>query len=392
MSFGRVALILFVVPLVLFIAVWICYRFYTPDARGPHSFSESEFRVYSADGRRVEGTLALPGNVPAGEARSLRIPAGRPYVVLVSDRGLDRDWNSAGVYFRTGERLARFWASHGNPVARFDPRGTGSEGGRRRHFSLQSQAEDLMAVIRAVEQPSAALPRSPRRTVPGSRAVLVAHGEGCVVALIAVHRLELRPNRLMLVGCGFRGTYLELWGSLILSNMRKAGAGRAALDTAAARMKRFLSEPFPKTARPAPVAPGRTPEGRQASGPEKNPDLAGFESALEFLRGPMAKEWTREAAVFSFVSELRFALGVSLPVRVFLPEYDSELEPGVAQDLHSAIGPRSGFEIRPLRAANHFLKVQPGPPGGAIGRAFARATPFTRLSPDLLETVLQSLR
>ena len=390
MSFGRIAFLLFAVPFVLLVSLWLCYRFYNPEAAGPVSFLERDFRYYSDDGRGIDGTLAIPtqGTSGGGDART-PFGAGGSYVVLVPDRGLDRDWNSNGVYFRTGQRLARYWASRGVAVVRFDSRGTGGEAGPRRHFSLLSQAEDLAAVIRGVENTSGKNPSAaPAPRVTGRGAVVVAHGEGCLTALIGVRARMFHPRALFLVGCGFVGTYLEAWGRLILANMRAAGAGALAVEAAEARMVRFLREPILVEKAPLPPAPGRAPEGKRASGAEKNPDLAGFERALEFLRSPASVAWTREAARLSFVSELRAALGQGISVTLCFPQFDDELEPGTAGTLRVALGPRPGLAARVLPSANHFVKTQHGAVAGSLGRALARVTPFSHLSPELLGAVL----
>ncbi len=392
MTLRRVMGLMIGLPLACFFALWLCYRFYVPESSGPVSFGEKEFRYYGADGRGIDGTLSVPPPVRAPNTDpAARLGRETKYVLLVSDRGLDRDWNSGGVYFRTGARLARFWASHGTAVVRYDARGTGRESGRRRQFSLLDQAEDLSRVVRAIEADEAKGARAPVAARFGEEATIVAHGEGCLTALVAVRRYALRPRRLFLVSCMFTGTYLESWGRLILGNMERSGARPAAVAEARRRMERFAKEMAQVPAR-SQAASGVAPPGLSRAEQEQDRDLAAFERALEFLRGPDALAWTREAARLSFVEELDFALRLGLRVVLVRPAFDTEVSADEEQAIARQFGGRALLSIQPLPRTNHFLKEQKQPAGGAIARAVWRANPFAPLSAEFLALVLEDAR
>lgn len=372
MSVGRVLLVPAVALVLGLFGLWAAYRFYSGDARGPHSFAERDFRVYAPDGRAVEGshvqtTYANPSSV----------------VILVPGRGLDRDWNSAGVYFRSGERLARLLGSRGVPSYRFDPRGTGKESGKRRHFSLLAQAEDLAAVVAHIKK-SKSEANLPLR--------ILAHGEGCVVSLMAVTRLGVRPAQLVLVGCGFPGSYLEFWGQQILANMRRANPEPRVLAAGEARMEKFVRHPQNSFSghsgndgsKSTPEEKGRTPQGRKAQGPPSDHNLAALERALDFLRSEESKQWTLEAHGFSFPEQARAALRAGVALTLCQAEFDSEHKAASTQALSAQLQSHASFAKCLLPSSNHFLKEHAAPAGGDLQEVLGRASPFAPISVELV--------
>ena len=135
------------------------------------------------DGFSLSATVTAPPETapPAG-------PAGRAAVVLVPGPGSsDRDGTRHGVpIFR---QLAGALADSGVVVARYDRRGTGQSGGRAESAMLEDYADDVRAMVRHLQR---------RDDVDDDRVVVIGHGEGGWIGLLATRR-EGRVAALVLI-------------------------------------------------------------------------------------------------------------------------------------------------------------------------------------------------
>lgn len=151
--------------------------------------NDVDIRVGAA-GFTISGTLSRPVSAPA----AARLPA----VVLVAGEGTnDRDENVAGL--PVFGQLASLLADRGFVVARYDRRGVGQSGGRAESGTVSDYAEDVRAVIKTLVN---------RPDVDPKRIVVVGHGQGAAVAMLAASR-EKRVAALVLLS-GFSTTGADL--------------------------------------------------------------------------------------------------------------------------------------------------------------------------------------
>lgn len=125
--------------------------------------NDEDIRI-PANGFSLAATLSKP------EGKSGRLPT----VILVPGSGpTDRDENVAGIAIFG--QLAHALADAGFAVVRYDKRGIGQSGGRTESATLTDYAEDVRAIIRALND---------RKDVDSRRIALVGHSEGGSLAML----------------------------------------------------------------------------------------------------------------------------------------------------------------------------------------------------------------
>jgi len=111
------------------------------------------------------------------------LPAeGTPwFVVLVGDSGpLDRDWSQPRFPAHLGRLLAEWLADRGLGSLRYDKRMAGSRDPRL-DCSLEAQSGDIQAALKAARE----LPEA-----KGKRILLLGHGEGALLSLLAAREAD----------------------------------------------------------------------------------------------------------------------------------------------------------------------------------------------------------
>lgn len=127
-------------------------------------------------------------------------PARMPAVVLVGGAGRqDRDETQYGVSI-FGELAGRL-AENGCLVVRFDKRGLGQSGGRPEHAGLIEYADDVISIVDWLKR---------RKDVDANRIVVVTHGEGSAVGLLAASRKKDIKGLAMLAAPGLPGREVVL--------------------------------------------------------------------------------------------------------------------------------------------------------------------------------------
>jgi len=122
-------------------------------------------------------------------------PARMPAVVLVGGAGRqDRDETQYGVSI-FGELAGRL-AENGCLVIRFDKRGLGQSGGRPEHAGLNEYADDVVSIVEWLKR---------RKDVDSNRIVVVTHGEGSAVGMLAASKKKDIKGLAMLAAPGLPG-------------------------------------------------------------------------------------------------------------------------------------------------------------------------------------------
>jgi pimeloyl-ACP methyl ester carboxylesterase len=127
-------------------------------------------------------------------------PARMPAVVLVGGAGRqDRDETQYGVSI-FGELAGRL-AENGCLVIRFDKRGLGQSGGRPEHAGLNEYADDVVSIVDWLKR---------RKDVDANRIVVVTHGEGSAVGMLAASKKKDIKGLAMLAAPGLSGREVVL--------------------------------------------------------------------------------------------------------------------------------------------------------------------------------------
>lgn len=139
-------------------------------------------------------SLAATATKPATAA------ARMPAVVLVGGAGRqDRDETQYGVSI-FGELAGRL-AENGYLVIRYDKRGVGQSGGRPEHAGLTEYADDVVSIVDWLKR---------RKDVDANRIVIVTHGEGSAVGMLAASRKKDIKGLAMLAAPGLSGREVVL--------------------------------------------------------------------------------------------------------------------------------------------------------------------------------------
>ena len=119
-------------------------------------------------------------NLAATITRPAKGGTRSPAVVLVAGSGVqDREENRYGVPLFG--QLAGALANAGFVVVRYDKRGVGQSGGRSDNATIESYAEDVVAVVNWLRR---------QKDVDGDRIALLGHDEGAAIALVAAARTD----------------------------------------------------------------------------------------------------------------------------------------------------------------------------------------------------------
>lgn len=178
--------------------------------------NDVDIRVPAA-GFTLSGTLSRP----ATTTPSTRLPA---VILVAGDGGNDRDENVAGLPIFG--QLASLLADRGFVVARYDKRGIGQSGGRAESGTISDYAEDVRAVAKALAD---------RSDVDGKRLIVLGHGQGVAVAMLAASR-DKRIAGVVLVN-GFASSGAEL-----VLEQQQAALARASLPDADKQSRVALQE------------------------------------------------------------------------------------------------------------------------------------------------------
>ena len=140
--------------------------------------SISRTRVTSNPGDEAVIIPSAGFNLGATTTRPANAAARMPAVVLVGGADSDdRDGTISGVPILAN--MAGAVSQAGFLAVRYDKRGSGQSGGRRESATISDLADDLRSVVRWV---------SKRKDVDDKRVVVLGHGEGAWVALLAASR------------------------------------------------------------------------------------------------------------------------------------------------------------------------------------------------------------
>jgi pimeloyl-ACP methyl ester carboxylesterase len=360
----RVITITLGIPLLLLGVYYVLANFYTPDEiPADFDFLETDFQVNAVDGATLAGTQLVP---VAGDADA------RALIVFVAERGLDRDWNSRSVAFRTGQRLARILGGAGYAVFRFDHRGAGaSRASSQTLQDLNLMAADIGTIARHARQTTG------EDQMP---VYYLAHDMGCALLARALQpEAELpRPAGVILLSCASKGSLLENWGEKLLFNMRRAGVKTEIAAQAEAEWREYLRTDRLPTAFDE-IAPVRNPP----------PDLVAFRESVRYLARPAMdrfREPARQIHLTQTIANLR-ARGV--PVLHLLGEFDEELPPDAVSATASfassaefaASDTRGTYRFRQIPRMNHFLKEQDAVLRGPA-LLFERLKAWRRIQPE----------
>ena len=139
-------------------------------------------------------------SLAATTTRPTSVPARMPAVVLVGGAGRqDRDETQYGVSI-FGELAGRL-AENGYLVVRFDKRGLGQSGGRQEHAGLNEYADDVVSIVAWLKR---------RKDVDSNRIIVVTHGEGSAVGMLAASKKKDIKGLAMLAAPGLSGREVVL--------------------------------------------------------------------------------------------------------------------------------------------------------------------------------------
>ena len=159
----------------------------TLTARNP---TDSDVTI-PANGFSIAGTITMPPVL--GRLR-------HPAVVLVANSGpLDRDGTVAGIPILS--QLAGALAQQGFLVVRYDKRAVGQSGGRSETVTQRDYADDLIAVVKWLDQ---------RDDVDPRRIAVVGHSEGGMITMLAGAREKKIGSLVLLATSGAKGADLIL--------------------------------------------------------------------------------------------------------------------------------------------------------------------------------------
>lgn len=322
----------------------------------PHTFHSSQTTLYGEDGTTLPTVLTIPdGKKPT------------QFILMVPDRNLDRDWNSRGSQFMTGREISDAFAGNGIATVRFDARDSGESVLSGKDYpNLDNGSSDLKVIY---DWASGKL--------EGATPAIIAHGDGCATALNTVNRYHLKPERIVLLGCAYRGTLLESWGERLLHNMSRSGVDQSIIQKARVELDDWLA--------------GKPIPGKDDG--EVQADLEAFRKALHFMESEKMASFTRQARTIRFNDLLDEALQAGIPVVQLVGENDDEIPPDLTDAtlkhnaaLEQSVKNEYTFEIIP--ATNHFFKSQRSRSESIFAMVLHRMNPFSSVDERFLKKLL----
>ena len=359
----KVILLTLLIPVSL-ILIWYGFKLKPlPEYENKIPYNKENFSVYGEDGTLLPGELKLPEK---SNSRS---------VLLVSDQKLDRNWNSRNMDFQTGKIISHILASNGIPVALYDQRGTGeSVMSGRNHPTPENLASDLHVVYERIIKD---------KIFQGKNLEIIAHGHGCIPALIAINRYSIPVKRIYLLSCVFPGTLLDSWLTQILNNMKRAGVSDSTILEA-----KNITEAWKKQKEFKPLKNDETNAERN-----KDQDILSLYSALDYMQKEQMYAWTVQARDVSFLDEIN-KLKVGVRVYHLLNEYDEEFAGNLvrAWEETTADGKmkkeKNIYTLKIIPKTDHFFMGTTSRSRGVISLILRRTNPFRAMDQTLFNYLL----
>lgn len=284
-------------------------------------YREEIVRFTAADGVSIEATLSEPRDDPSAA------------ILLVGDHALDRDWNSGAVGLDAAARIAAELAlTHGSIVLRYDGRAS-----RASEASLESRHDLDLITLDAINAWRLLLKHRRAKLSAGVQGGgILAHGEGCAIALAAVRQLRREdwPPRLALVSCWPVENYLQLWGERLLWNLERTAPPAASVEQARQEWQAFFQS-------------GLAADPRA---PDTSADLQVFRSALGEIKRRESSGFLKQARAMTMAADLAYFQRNGGKLRFFAPEYDEEAPPTRRRPENFA-----GHKFETIAGADHFL-------------------------------------
>lgn len=345
-----------------------------------YSYNEIRSTVYGEDGTILPTLMGVPEKMES-----------KKVAFLVSDRGLDGNWNSRGLSFNTGEALARNLTGQGIVTVRYDRRGTGgSRISGRNYPDLDNGASDLHAVYNKVM-------KEYESDTPVS---FIAHGDGCMETIYAINKYSMNTASLILIGCAYEGTLLENWGNRLILNMEKSRVDEKYLKHARMDLKQWVeemtsgrdSEQNVQEQSPS----GNDQKDNEISSGKMHPDLIAYYRALEHMESPEMISWTKQAAHLNFQNETSAILKKGIKIYQFVGRFDEEIpqesvqsNEKLAREFQSRNMP---YFFTLVDDADHFMKVRHDESSSTMETVFRRMSPIQTNSKKFFQNIVASVQ
>jgi pimeloyl-ACP methyl ester carboxylesterase len=338
-----------------------------PDYGETIPYKQNDLKLFGEDGTFLPGEMLVPER-----------PSGRA-VILVADKRLDRNWNTTRISFDTGKLIAHVLASNGAVVTVYDQRGAGlSVPSGKNYPNPSNSTSDLHTVYEKAKELAG----------PGITSMeIVAHGQGCLTALLAVNRYKLRVARIYLLGCAASGRYLEFWSRQILQNMERSGVEAEVMKRAESVVAQWLAKPEYEPI----LFSEELSEEEKARYEKIDKDLQPLYRGLDYMQSEEMIDWTRLTKEIAFDDEIRKALRSGVKIAHILTEFDEEIP---ARDIEhytkkSDLFPEKNYSLRVLKGADHFFYLRKERAFSSFRLILDRAMPIKDIHPELFKNIIE---
>ena len=362
MKTKHIILITLLIP-VFFVIAWYALKLKPlPEYGSSSPYHASEFSVYGEDGTLLPGEMLLP---ESSDSRAF---------IISADQKLDRSWNSRNMDFKIGRIISNILAGNNIPVAIYDQRGSGeSILSGRNHPTPENLASDFNIVLEKIKQ---------NENFRDKNLEIIAHGHGCIPALIAVNKYKIPVKRIYLLSCVFPGTLLDSWLTQILNNMERAGVEKPSLQKAKEITEKWKRQKEFKLLQP------------HETNAEKNSDqdIQSLYSALDYMQKEQMHAWTVQARDISFLDELN-RLDSSIEIYHILNEFDEEFAENLVVSWEKTINTgefkieKNRYVFKIIPATDHFFMHTASPSRGVIRLILQRINPFREMDRNLFEYI-----
>jgi pimeloyl-ACP methyl ester carboxylesterase len=277
--------------------------------------------------------------------------------------------------FQTGKIISHTLASNGYPAAIYDQRGSGvSVMSGRNHPTPENLASDLYIAYEHLKKTTA---------FSGKNLNIIAHGHGCIPALLAVNKFNIPVKRIYLLSCVFPGTLLDSWLIQILNNMERAGVTDSTLQEAKIIINKWKKQKEIKL-----LKDGETNEVRN-----KDQDIQSLYRALDYMQKEQMHAWTVQAKDISFLNEIS-KLNRNIEVYHILNEYDEEFAVNLAISWQKIISDggikrdKNKYMLQIIPGTDHFFMEIAARSRGVIRLIFQRINPFREMDKNLFRYLL----
>lgn len=297
-------------------------------------------------------------------------------IFLVPTVRMDKFWNSSHIQTNLGLRIAKILLERQIAVLLYDR--IDGNAPPLTFFSPQKLREDFQTLINKINQ-------EPIFQNQISEFSILAHGDGCNVALLALDQIQdlKKLKDLYLFQCGYPNSLLDFYLEVIFLTMKITKVEEDIIQKAKEQANQWRQKTEYET------ITEEEWEKKQKEMIEKkiHPDIIAFLKTLYRFQFPENQEFLKESKTIYFEKLLNSILMKNVAVTHVLSEMDEEYPKEFIEHFRNQKPSSEKYQLHILKNTDHFLFYNDEALTSPIEILFHRNYPLHEISDEVLELI-----